>query len=59
MSAKEKIIKFIKNLPDILSEEEIAYHIYVREEIKIAENEVQKGKLVDHKEVKEMYKKWL
>ena len=55
-TAKDRVIKFIENLPDNLSEEEIAYHLYVREEILKAQKESREGKLFSHQVVKEHYK---
>ena len=34
-SAKKELMDYISTLPDNISEDEIAYHIYVREEIRI------------------------
>jgi hypothetical protein len=56
ISAKEELIDFIKSLPENLSEEEIAYHIYVREEIIKAQKD---GKEYTQAEAEELLKQWL
>jgi hypothetical protein len=58
-TAKERVIKFIQGLPSNLTEEEITYHLYVRDEIFKARKQSAEGKLLSHSEVKEKYKKWL
>ena len=58
-TSKERVIKYIQDLPDNLTEEEITYHLYVREEINIARKQFAEGKIHTHEEVMEKYKQWL
>ncbi len=56
-SAKENVINFIRNLPDDISEEEITYHLYVREKVQKAREHAREGKLHTQEEIKEIVKK--
>jgi len=58
-TAKENAIDFIKNLPDNLSVEEIAYKLCVNEKINKAQGQIREGKYISHEEAKEKMKKWL
>ena len=57
-SAKKELMDYISSLPDNISEEEIAYHIYVREEIRIARKQAEENTYTQD-QVEEMFKKWL
>ncbi len=59
LSSKEKVINFIKSLPDGLTVEEITYHLYVNERIIKAQQQIKDGNYHTHEEAKERMKKWL
>jgi len=59
LSTKEKVIDFIKSLPDNLTVEEITYRLYVNERIIKAQQQIKDGKFHTHEEAKERMKKWL
>jgi len=56
-SAKEVAIDFIKNLPDNLSVEEIAYKLYINEKLNKAQMQMENGNYVTHEEAKERMKR--
>ena len=58
-SVKNTVIDFIKNLPDDLTVEEIAYKIYLDERINKAQKQMKEGNYLTHEEAKERLKKWL
>ena len=58
-STKETAIDFIKNLPDNLSVEEIAYKLYINEKLNNAQKQMENGDFVSHEDAKERMKKWL
>ena len=43
LSSKDKVINFIKSLPDDLSVEEITYRLYVNERIVKAQHQIKDG----------------
>ncbi len=58
-STKETAIDFIKNLPENLSVEEIAYKLYINIKLDKAQKQIETGNFVTHEEAKERMKKWL
>ena len=58
-SVKDSVIDFVKNLPDDLTVEEIAYKLYLDERINKAQKQMKDGNYLTHEEVKERLKKWL
>ncbi len=58
-STKETAIDFIKNLPENLSIEEIAYKLYLNEKLTKAQKQMENGNFVTHEDAKERMKKWL
>jgi len=58
-SVKNAVIDFIKNLPDDLTVEEIAYKLYLDERINKARKQLKEGNYLTHEEAKERLKKWL
>ena len=58
-STKETAIDFIKNLPEDLSIEEIAYKLYINEKLNKAQKQMENGNFVSHEDAKERMKKWL
>ena len=59
MSAKEEIIKIIKEMPENATIEEIMYRIYARAQIEAGLKELDEGKGIPHKEAMERISKWL
>lgn len=59
LSSKDKVINFIKSLPDDLSVEEITYRLYVNERIIKAQQQIKDGNFLTHEDAKERMKKWL
>ncbi len=51
-SAKKELMDYILTLPDNISEDEIAYHIYVREEIRIARKQAEEGNIYTQEQVR-------
>jgi len=58
-SVKNSVIDFIKNLPDDLTVEEIAYKLYLDERINKTQKQMKEGNYLTHEEAKERLKKWL
>jgi hypothetical protein len=58
-STKETAIDFIKNLPENLTVEEIAYKLYISEKLSRAQKQMENGNFVSHEDAKERMKKWL
>lgn len=56
---KEDIIKLIQDLPDDVTLEDIQYHLFVRQKLQKAEEQIKEGKTIPHEEVMEkIRKKW-
>ncbi len=56
---KEDIIKLIKELPDDATLEDIQYHLFVKQKLLRAEEQIREGKTAPHEEVMEkVRKKW-
>lgn len=58
-SIKDSVIDFVKNLPDDLTVEEIAYKIYFDGRINKAQMQLGEGNHLTNEEAKELLKKWL
>ena len=58
-SVKDSVINFIKNLPDDLTVEEIAYKLYLDERISKAQKQMKEENYLTHDEAKERLNKWL
>ncbi len=57
---KEDIIKLIQELPDDATLEDIQYHLFVKQKLLRAEEQIKEGKTIPHEEVMEKAKKkWL
>ena len=60
MSTKDQILKLIKDLPDDITIEDVQYHLFVKQRLEIAEQQIKDGKLVSSEDVMEaVKKKWL
>ena len=56
---KEDIIKLIQKLPDDATLEDIQYHLFVKQKLLRAEEQIKAGKTIPHEEVMEKArKKW-
>ena len=56
---KEDIIKLIQDLPDDATLEDIQYHLFVKQKLLRAEQQIKEGKTIPHEEVmKKARKKW-
>lgn len=56
---KEDIIKLIQDLPDDATLEDIQYHLFVKQKLLRAEEQIKAGKTIPHEEVMEKArKKW-
>ena len=58
-SAKEEIRQLLDQLPDDVSLEDVQYHIFVRQKVDRALEEVEQGKVLTQAEVEERMSKWL
>lgn len=54
---KEDIIKLIQDLPDDATLEDIQYHLFVKQKLLRAEEQIKAGKTSSHEEVMEKAKK--
>ena len=56
---KEDIISLIQELPDDTTLEDIQYHLFVKQKLLRAEEQIKEGKTIPHEEVMEKArKKW-
>jgi len=56
---KEDIIKLIQDLPDDATLEDIQYHLFVKQKLLRAEEQIKEGKTIPNEEVMEKArKKW-
>jgi len=56
---KEEIINLIQELPDDATLEDIQYHLFVKQKLLRAEEQIKEGKTIPHEEVLEKArKKW-
>ena len=56
---KEDIIKLIRDLPDEATLEDIQYHLFVKQKLLRAKEQIKEGKTVPHEQVMEKArKKW-
>ena len=56
---KEDIIKLIQDLPDDATLEDIQYHLFVKQKLLRAEEQIKEGKTIPHEDVMEKArKKW-
>ena len=52
MSTKEKVIEWIRALPDDCTLEDVQYHLHVREKVEQGMEALNQGQVVSHEEVK-------
>ena len=59
LSPKEEIAELLRNIPDDVTLEDIAYHLDVLIDIKEGERDFAEGRYVSLEEAKEMLRPWL
>jgi len=58
-TVKEEALRILEQLSDNVSWEEIQYHLYVRQKIERARQQVKEGKVLSQDEVESRMAKWL
>ncbi len=56
---KDEVISLIKQLPEDITLDDIMYHLYVKQKILRAKEQIKLDKTYSHEQVKEMAEKWL
>jgi poly-D-alanine transfer protein DltD len=59
ISPKRKVSRLLKDLPDNCTYEDIHYHLYVLQKVEKGLNDIEKGNVYTHEEVKKKLSKWL
>ena len=59
ISAKQRVLNAIKQLPDDASIEDILYTVYVIQRIEAGLADIKAGRTIPHEEVVQSIKKWL
>ena len=59
LSAKKKISKLLKELPDDITLEDIQYHLYVLQKIERGLKDIESGSVFTHEEAKKKLARWL
>lgn len=59
MSTKEAAIEVIRQLPDDVSWDDIAYEMHVRQKIEEGLRQIDAGEVVEHEEVMKRLSRWL
>jgi predicted transcriptional regulator len=58
-TAKDEVRELLDRLPDEATFEDIQYQVYVLDEITRGSEEIERGDIVEHEEVKRRLAKWL
>ena len=58
-SLKKEVISLIEELPDDITLDEIIYHLYVKQKLLKAKQDMANGRTHSHEQVKKMAEKWL
>jgi len=58
-SIKKEVISLIKELPEDITLEDIMYHLYVKQKLLKAKEDIAQGRTYSHEQVKKMAEKWL
>jgi len=58
-SIKKEVISLIKELPEDITLEDIIYHLYVKQRLLKAKEDIAQGRTYSHEQVKKMAEKWL
>jgi len=56
---KEEVIALIKELPEDITLDDIIYHLYVKQKLLKAKEDIAQGRTYSHEQVKDMAEKWL
>lgn len=56
---KDEVISLIKQLPEDITLDDIMYHLYAKQKILRAKEQIKLDKTYSHEQVKEMAEKWL
>ena len=56
---KEEVISLIKELPEDITLDDIIYHLYVKQKLLKAKEDIAQGRTYSHEQVKDMAEKWL
>ena len=59
MSGKQAVLKLLEQLPEEATLEEIQYHLYVLQKIKVGQDAINTGHVVPHDEVIRELAGWL
>lgn len=59
MSSKHDVIKFVQELPEDVTMEDILYKLYVRARIEEGIKELDEGKGISHEDAMERISEWL
>ena len=59
MSAKDAVLRLLETLPDDASIEDIQYHLYVLQKIRIGEDAATANAVIPHQEVMRELAEWL
>ena len=55
---KEEVISLIKELPEDITLDDIIYHLYVKQKLLKAKEDIAQGRTYSHEQVKDMAEKW-
>ena len=58
MSVKEEILKFVQELPDDSSLDDIEYYLYVRSKIERSRESIRNGEFFTQEEVEQRMNEW-
>jgi len=58
-SLKKEVISLIKELPDDVTLNDIIYHLYVKQKLLKAKEDIAQGRTYSHEQIKKMAEKWL
>jgi predicted transcriptional regulator len=58
-TAKDDVRQLLDRLPDEASLEDIQYEIYVLDEVRRGNEEIERGEAIEHSEVRRRLAKWL
>lgn len=56
---KKEVISLIEDLPEDITLDDIIYHLYVKQKLIKAKEDIAQGRTYSHEKVKKMAEKWL
>ncbi|MBI3925941.1 MAG: hypothetical protein HY319_10410 [Armatimonadetes bacterium] len=59
MTAKERAMELVSQLPDDYTMEDIVYHLYVVDKVQQALDDVENGRVVSHDDARRQLARWL